>query len=58
MTHPRFFNLRQGGNMPPSRSGRIRAWIADTLGYVVGVICIFGTFWGLLWIIYALGGVQ
>jgi len=54
MTHPRFINLRDGGNMPPARPGLIRALIADAIG-VACLVVIFGA--GPL-IIYALGCVQ
>ena len=30
--HPRFANLRTGGNMPRARPGRIRAWIENAIG--------------------------
>jgi len=54
MTHPRFINLRQGGNMPPARAGRIRSWIADTIGIICLVVILAA---GPL-IIYAMGCVQ
>ena len=30
--HPRFANLRNGGNMPRKRPGLIRLWIGNAIG--------------------------
>ena len=30
--HPRFANLRTGGNMPRAKPGRIRLWIGNAIG--------------------------
>jgi len=51
MTHPRFINLRDGGNMRPARPGLIRAWIAD----VIAVACLAAIFLAVPWILYAIG---
>ena len=51
MTHPRFINLRDGGNMPPARPGLIRAWIAD----VIAVACLAFILMAVPWILYVMG---
>ena len=30
--HPRFANLRNGGNLPRAKAGRIRLWIGNAIG--------------------------
>ena len=30
--HPRFANLRTGGNLPRAKPGRIRLWIGNAIG--------------------------
>ena len=36
--HPRFANLRNGGNLPRAKPGRIRLWIGA--GQVAAIACI------------------